>query len=73
MRKVDRLSQKGKLALTEFAGLERVVDKGKQVPAAVLILPWFSSTRALSSRLRSHSSKSPRMQFKGDQLYEVKG
>ena len=26
MRKVDRLAHKGKLALTEFAGLERVVD-----------------------------------------------
>ena len=32
MRKVDRLAHKGKLALTEFAGLKRVVDKGKQVP-----------------------------------------
>lgn len=31
MRKVDRLSHKGKLALTEFASLERVIDKGKQV------------------------------------------
>ncbi len=34
MRKVDRLSHKGKLTLTEFASLERVVDKGKQVPGS---------------------------------------
>ena len=42
-RQIDRLAHKGKLALTEFAGLERVVDKGKQVsggrPHLVVALP----------------------------------
>ena len=31
MRQIDRLAYKGKLALAEFASLERILDQGQQV------------------------------------------